>query len=410
MEHGFAMLANGTRLREYTGQVAFEFGFDVAASGDNGSRKTTLTAYDVVGDVFRLWGMCCDKADGYEPCIRNEAVSAVNAALQFIHANGKQLPYLTTATRLYLVSGDTGASKAITFESDVQGISGQVRARFPGIYGSLTFRNFQDLAGMPYEKWLEAGATVNIPFEHGAEAVNISFTAGTDFTDEETLRRVLDARAVNGARAFVSRSGKGVTIAWDIPPVWDVEFMVAGKMRIEKQNGDWSYTDAAAGVWPVDGSTYVPANADAWQSGQPCSQVTSRYEFDNFAALYGGSLPACFFIEAHHNSAAANSNHLRMLINSDGQDEPAVWQVNVDLRAQRIEWNDVSTRAAVPIPHEYIESLLLPIARWHAKASRNYKARERDAAIEAQYQQALTMLGLVDPKTADQPEKDGKAE
>lgn len=62
---------------------------------------------------------------------------------------------------------------------------------------------------------------------------------------------------------------------------------------------------------------------------------------------------------------------------------------------------DLDEDATLPIPHGFVETLLLPIAAWHLKSSHWFKKGQMvnsEPYIDQQYRQALTQLGLVDPQ------------
>lgn len=70
----------------------------------------------------------------------------------------------------------------------------------------------------------------------------------------------------------------------------------------------------------------------------------------------------------------------------------------------------------LPIPHGFVETLLLPIARWYLKTSHWFKksqAVNSEPAIDAQYAQAWAQLGYADPQSVSikesKPPKQPKA-
>ena len=77
--------------------------------------------------------------------------------------------------------------------------------------------------------------------------------------------------------------------------------------------------------------------------------------------------------------------------------EPTELMVDVVLEAPRFTWNDVDRCPRVPMPHRYVESLLLPIARYQAMSGHLAVAPERRAQIEAEYAAARLGLELADP-------------
>jgi len=65
--------------------------------------------------------------------------------------------------------------------------------------------------------------------------------------------------------------------------------------------------------------------------------------------------------------------------------------------APRFTVNDMIACPVVPIPHRYVESLLLPVARYHASSFSLFSAKELKESIDRDYLQARVALGLSDP-------------
>lgn len=55
----------------------------------------------------------------------------------------------------------------------------------------------------------------------------------------------------------------------------------------------------------------------------------------------------------------------------------------------------------IPIPHRYVESLLLPIARYRASSYYLFDDAPKKAAIDMEYQEARIALGMADPLPGD---------
>jgi len=57
------------------------------------------------------------------------------------------------------------------------------------------------------------------------------------------------------------------------------------------------------------------------------------------------------------------------------------------------------------LPHKYVESLFLPIARYRAMVSQYYVGtQEASASIQSGYQSALAQFGMVDPQIKEAEE------
>ena len=180
----------------------------------------------------------------------------------------------------------------------------------------------------------------------------------------------------------------------------------------------WLYVDGGGvaqmsvnSTWEIDlGLDYWNGVIDATNAAtdDPMAPLASGYEARHYAALYGADAPLSYWLDRQQKTTEESSKTLLWAV--PAVSSPTCVRLDVGIQAQRLEWNDFLNRTQVPIPHQYVESLLIPIARWYASASRSYKQKERHAVLIEQYQQALAMLGLVDPKPAGKPAKDGGSE
>lgn len=58
---------------------------------------------------------------------------------------------------------------------------------------------------------------------------------------------------------------------------------------------------------------------------------------------------------------------------------------------------DLSENPVIPIPHRYVESLLMPIARYHASSFLLFSSKDNKETIDREYLEAKAMLGMADP-------------
>jgi hypothetical protein len=54
--------------------------------------------------------------------------------------------------------------------------------------------------------------------------------------------------------------------------------------------------------------------------------------------------------------------------------------------------------SSLPVPHKYVESIFLPLARWNATTSYLFYDKERLSRYEDEYVRALKLLGKADPR------------
>ena len=71
--------------------------------------------------------------------------------------------------------------------------------------------------------------------------------------------------------------------------------------------------------------------------------------------------------------------------------------LNVVKEAPRFRSDDLITCPVIPIPHRYVETLLLPIAKYLASSYYLFRQQELKPTIDREYQRASISLGLADP-------------
>ena len=74
-------------------------------------------------------------------------------------------------------------------------------------------------------------------------------------------------------------------------------------------------------------------------------------------------------------------------------------QVDVVKEAPRFRWSDYCECTHIPIPHQYVESLLIPICKFKAMSHRLFYRKESIPAIEREYQIAMRQLDYNDPQS-----------
>jgi len=73
------------------------------------------------------------------------------------------------------------------------------------------------------------------------------------------------------------------------------------------------------------------------------------------------------------------------------------FNLEVVRNAPRFTADDMTACPLIPIPHRYVESLLLPIARYHASSFSMFRGKELKESIDRDYQTARVALGFADP-------------
>lgn len=489
------------------------------------------SAWDAVREVLRLWQCGCGPEDA-SSCVQLDALNILNTAIQFIHTNGRELPYLGRRTRHYFhpESMSTQGSQ-IRLESDVQSVDGYVRKIAPwGAYRARLTGAMQSTTPAPVGfNPFAAGSSVALTID--GDYYRVTFPQDGN-GNAETLRRAIQAAIINDARVFVTfKPGDYFSISFDAAPMfravetnpiparpWIVEidfttvnmadlrgtgFMLReaggdddlfwyrfdtvgdappgqgdfGPGPLDIYTGDLPQTVAELtkvavdtfgpdysavrsgnkvtitagynsplpfiletlpkapltfttvqtgssgavqtvesfggdnGMALIDSNGHViialenPEASTAFPYGSTAALIPlqSRQEFDNYVAIYGANAPQAYYLDRQHK-AGSNSADIYMQFTPPLTD--CMISVELQVSAPRFGWADVRSRAAIPLPHEYVESLFFPVLRYLASSSHRYVQRERHAAMMEQYKTALSSLGIVDPQVS--AVKDGK--
>ena len=132
---------------------------------------------------------------------------------------------------------------------------------------------------------------------------------------------------------------------------------------------------------------------------RPLAALGTPGELEQFADLYldgeSPGEPVAYYIERQRQAGKEPCKCTLKVAPAPA--EPTELMVDVVLEAPRFTWNDVDRCPRVPMPHRYVESLLLPIARYQAMSGHLAVAPERRAQIEAEYAAARLGLELADP-------------
>ena len=111
-----------------------------------------------------------------------------------------------------------------------------------------------------------------------------------------------------------------------------------------------------------------------------------------------GGTPLVYFIDSRNDAAAFDNAKATLHVAPGPVDGDTAISLEAALQAPRYTWTDVLKAKRVRLPHVYVETLVVPIAR--KRASSFFLFRPNDGqlqSIEAEYQKAMETLGLVDP-------------
>ena len=129
--------------------------------------------------------------------------------------------------------------------------------------------------------------------------------------------------------------------------------------------------------------------------------IRSRGEYDSFASIYAGSLtaltgapPQAYFTdEKRHDPDAADATKITLLVVPSPTTNTSL-SLEVSIKAPAFTTNDYTNSTVIPMPHNYAETLLLPIARYLSSSSLFFadKSKQREPLLKAEYDRALKTL------------------
>lgn len=134
-------------------------------------------------------------------------------------------------------------------------------------------------------------------------------------------------------------------------------------------------------------------------TGEPLFPVGSLSEIQQYPVLYRGALelenapPEAYFIDV---STAGGAESMTLHV-SPAPDADISIAIQVATDAPRFDWPDAESAAPIALPNDYIETLLLPIARYSATTYRRFQNPDMLPNIKAARDKAMETLGIVDP-------------
>ena len=159
--------------------------------------------------------------------------------------------------------------------------------------------------------------------------------------------------------------------------------------------------EAGRGEHPLPNNIQnVSGDVRIHESRDPLIALSHRSEVDHFKDLYLDSresdTPMAYYID--RQSQAGNDPVQASLLICPTPKENTVICLEVTNEAPRFTWEDYTKRTEIPIPHKYIESLLLPVVRYMAANFWLYSGgEEKRQAMAADYADVARQIGLADP-------------
>lgn len=146
---------------------------------------------------------------------------------------------------------------------------------------------------------------------------------------------------------------------------------------------------------------YGPAKIN---DGRPLTEILTRGEFDRFPEIYLGQTlrslaqaePVAIFYERTRRD---DSNNVKITANVIPKpDTGYTLNYEASKRPAVFTMADVGDDATIiPMPHEWCESILAPLAFNNARGAQWFIAKDT-AAIEARAREAMEVLGLAEPQ------------
>ena len=139
-----------------------------------------------------------------------------------------------------------------------------------------------------------------------------------------------------------------------------------------------------------------PARLTTGQSLVPLANISESETFSN-AFLEGvtPTTPVGYYIE-RNNQSGADPAKCTMIISPTPTVNTTV-KLDVVNESPRYTFLDLASCPVCPVPHKYVESILMPVCRYLSMHSYLFSDRDREKAIAAAYADARRLLDVADP-------------
>lgn len=331
---------------------------------------------------------------GSAASVRAAAVSsaACNVVLTGATASLQANPIVAVAARFSLSGATTNLTASPT---------GSFKASFP-------------LSGVTADVKATPAAFFSAVFPLIGSASSISVNAISSFSASADLTGASDSHGMSVCDVIQEMLGLWGMFCRDSAPEFALE-RALNDLNASLQTV-WNHADER-NYWSSDTLTLTLADGASSQDlGDdiqnvvgPCRRADNRRplaligtigELETFTDIYldGESAvePLAYHIERMNqlgNDPAKCVFHVVPPVSGDSMS----FLLEVVKEAPRFNRSDLTTCPIIPIPHRYVETLLLPIAKYHASSFSLFIANDQRDAINRDYQQARIDLGLADP-------------
>jgi len=134
---------------------------------------------------------------------------------------------------------------------------------------------------------------------------------------------------------------------------------------------------------------------------RPLAPTGSLSELESFSDIYldgeTASEPVAYHIERLYQAGDDPARTIFRITPPVSEEAGSLFLLDVVKEAPRFSVGELSGGPALPIPHRYVESMLLPIARYRASSFWLFGNPETLPVIERDYQMAMLAIGAADP-------------
>lgn len=145
-------------------------------------------------------------------------------------------------------------------------------------------------------------------------------------------------------------------------------------------------------------------------TGEPLVSLANISEAESFSGAFleddAPLKPVGYFVERNYQTGADPAQCTFIL--SPTPTTNVTVRVDVVKEAPRFTILDFESCPVCPVPHKYVESILLPVCRYLSMHSHLFSNREREKAIVAGYAEARSLLDVADPLPGQSGENIGR--
>lgn len=349
-----------------------------------------LQVNDALSSIYAVWGATCH-SDGCSSDMGEEAVNCLNAAFQRLAASGKYHAFIQHANRTASLTdgvGDiTGVYQLpIALASDVQSVFAPVSLvmQTVALPGAPTVAVI-DVANAQIADfniiWLSPPDLTGSGSQFETTSIALAdivdeLNAHPDFSPYWTA--VLDS-GVSGLRGRIT-----------------ITALSSGPELSSFRAFDPALMAYAEFVDVVETAGIAPT-ASQFQERRALRPLASVAAIQSFSQSYTTSAPLAYFVE----QLSPGSLQVRLAPTPTlSTSYEVLLEYSAVLKPTRFSCQSPWDR--IPVPHSYAETILLPLAKYFATASRFFKGNaEIKEAITAQAKEVLMQLGDIDPNAKE---------